>query len=525
MKYAIDRIKPGSEQEVSADSFYGKYIPQRLSRFFCPECGEQVYWRSKGGAQPNKFYHQTRTESSPECDKRVDGRSELYVYERVGLPLYLSIIGNTYQLNLGFPPISEEALQKAFSQKISIKVSSNEHSRSIPVNPTDFLSNATTLIPINFVPSYGENYKVVVEGGYWYNRKWADYADGFASGGAIFAFDETGGKKIRRGDSISLSKKYWVVTKRLVSYYSDVVYTPVGSIQLNGEEYKVFTMTVNIASSDDSRYSVINNYFKSTYGVWLLETLPEVIPLWPPVVERDAMIPTTRSTSLFCSVSSGNTEPAVYTYNGNMASNVPVYTDSASNHTIKLMQYSSETVVSVDRKYVGREVMIHSKAIPRFDYQYHFSLLRENGTVLDLHELQAADFRSPLIITSNAKNDLVLINTDYTCSRMVVRESSVVIPPRSGAKILLFTVENSVVLSGKVNIPHLSNENTEAKLLDTLSKYQYGIMVPAPYWIRLLLSRWREQHYNKVVTYVERHICNGKLQIGLVQVMTELLSQ
>ena len=46
MKYAIDRYGVGLEKEVSADIFYNKYIPQKKDRFFCPECGERVFWFS-----------------------------------------------------------------------------------------------------------------------------------------------------------------------------------------------------------------------------------------------------------------------------------------------------------------------------------------------------------------------------------------------------------------------------------------------------------------------------------------------
>ncbi len=46
MKYAVDRYGVDLEKEVSADIFY---IAQRDSRFFCPECGERVFWSSRGG--------------------------------------------------------------------------------------------------------------------------------------------------------------------------------------------------------------------------------------------------------------------------------------------------------------------------------------------------------------------------------------------------------------------------------------------------------------------------------------------
>lgn len=112
MRYAIDRLKLGVEIEVCADAFYGKYIPSRKSRFFCPECGETVYWRSKGGNQPNQFYHKNKTDFSAECDKRLDGNSELYLYERIGLPVFITCRrSGQFQLNIGFPALGENLLE------------------------------------------------------------------------------------------------------------------------------------------------------------------------------------------------------------------------------------------------------------------------------------------------------------------------------------------------------------------------------------------------------------------------------
>lgn len=68
------------------------------------------FLESQGRGQPDKFVHYAKTASSPECDKRVDGRSELNLYERVGLPVALSRSGDSnFRLNIMFPAVGGKA--------------------------------------------------------------------------------------------------------------------------------------------------------------------------------------------------------------------------------------------------------------------------------------------------------------------------------------------------------------------------------------------------------------------------------
>ena len=128
MKYAIDRYGVSLEKEVRADIFYNKYISQKSSRFFCPECGEPVFWSSRGGVLPDRFSHYKKTENTPECDRRVDGRSGLNLYERVGLPVYLTAkASNQFCLNIGFPAINGQLLSEAARQGMKVCISGAEY--------------------------------------------------------------------------------------------------------------------------------------------------------------------------------------------------------------------------------------------------------------------------------------------------------------------------------------------------------------------------------------------------------------
>ena len=145
----------------------------------------------RGGSQPDKFSHYNKTEQTPECDKRVDGRSGLNLYERVGLPVYLAIRAvNQFSLMIGFPAVGEQLLTMAASWDIKVCITGAERYRKVSVNAVNFLEDDVTLVPINFIPYPGKNFGVTIETeeALELHKKWSDYADGFGYGGAIFTY-------------------------------------------------------------------------------------------------------------------------------------------------------------------------------------------------------------------------------------------------------------------------------------------------------------------------------------------------
>ena len=520
MKFAIDRYITGLEKEVCADDFYGKYIPRKSNRFYCPECGLQVYWVSKGGNQPNKFKHPPRTETSPECDKRVDGRSDLYLYERVGLPVFLSrLAGNNFQLSISFPAVGSKMLANGAAQSARVIIRGNGNNRTVLINTNNFYPDRATLIPVNFLPSDNGVFRIEVSPGSAYSRKWSNYAEGFTSTGAIFTYDESGGKKVHRDDSISPGRQYYVVASQFSCPFSEIHYNAVGTLKLQNRNYQVYCMTVNVSLQNERRYSQISDFFRYRFGVGLLVTAPEIIPLWPPVIEQDVLIPA-KDSRIFCTITSGNDDPSVYSYVGNQVLNIPVQKDRNGEKHIYVKAGTIDTVMSVDRKYVGREIVFRTK-MPAFSTAtYDLCIHSHHGNTILPGEIAHGDLTEGGILTSNSKFDLFLGSVDHSFLRIPIRTNETLLPTISNLNILLAAVEGGVFYSQSVNTPAFV---TQAELdIQSLAQQFRGEYIPVPRWVCTLLNDLTKKGLTPAVQVIVGHISNGKLPVGAIKALHTL---
>ena len=491
MRFAVDRYKIGNETEVNADDFDGQmYIPARRTRFYCPECGEIVYFRAKGGAHPNHFYHQEKTDQVPECDKRVDGRSELSLRERIGLPLFITRINDSsYELSIGFPALGKEMLSKASDAQYTVEISSGKFSQRICVDHTNFIEDEMTLIPISFIPDGGKNFVITINGKravYGIQRKWSNYADGFDCGGAIFSYSETGGKKIRRGDCISTHRKYFLLTPNRLPDYSEIIRSEEGKISMGSLILTLFKIEILVSLDETTRYAEISRYFNRAFGVWLLERQPELIPLWPPVVEQDVFIPISDRENLICSVSSGNDLPNVYIYSDRGVTLLPKSQERA--HLIEISVGRKPIVLSVDRKYVGREATFVLRDLYRTNNS-HEIFVKKDAELCFLEDLYEDDFiTSEFTIVTNGKMELYIGEGKEIYKHVSIRNQETSIELKSRIRDVFILIESGI---NKHVFPKTISKET--KQLDENSLRSIvmasGTKVPLPRWAAYLLSQ------------------------------------
>lgn len=375
MKTAIDCYARGKQREANADE-YSRARVYYQGRFICPECGELVHLtRSK---YSNHFSHYKKTEVSAQCDRRVDGLPTQSVYERIGLPLYLRKDGNNdFRLFMGFRTLPIKILEQAEKNNLSFKIIGTN--QKYKITRERFINGGTTLLPILHIPLGQLKYQLKYSPQMYSANVlsyWSDEADGFSYEGALFSVTGLGGKKVRHGDTISTDTEYYWVRKSvsLPSYISGINMKRAGNLILKDSKYYVFQGSFD-SSVSDMEFDRLTTYLRETLKVHLLEKQPAFIPVWPPCLKTENGYNAKKSDRwLYGRVESGNDNPKMYVYRGIDA--IPEQED-LSDDIAKVLMATTDTYISIDRKYVSSGVNIVKHEFKIFEKEITLKLNHE----------------------------------------------------------------------------------------------------------------------------------------------------
>lgn len=282
-------------------------------------------------------------------------------------------------------------------------------------------------------------------------------------------------------------------------------------------------MSINVRSNEEKRFSTISNYFQSRFGVWLLETFPELIPLWPPVVEQDVMLPVLKDKKVYCGISSGNACPNVYGYNGSDTFLLPLRQSKQGCNMAEIPTSMEEAVISVDRKYVGREIVFKRKDIKRSLFSYEISFENEEGILLSMDAITQEILSSELFIKTNAKMELYIGSKDKTYRHIAISEETCVVPARQNSMILYFIIENGIFLYYKA-VPKQGIYFDEMMYVKKLEQAYHGKLVPVPRWGTYLLSICKRTGHFKLAESIAGAIYGSKIYAGVLKVLVNVKS-
>ena len=333
----------------------------------------------------------------------------------------------------------------------------------------------------------------------------------------------TGGKKIRRGDSISTNKTYYVVVKDNFPTLEYVKAVEQGFLRIGSELYKVLTIVIHVSVDDKYSFEKLNNFFKVNFGVWLLEFIPELVPIWPPAIHRNGTFHVDKQSNLMCAVSSGNTVPNVYVYSGSSVQKKEIDDLVNGVNIVNINVNESATILSVDRKYVGREISVISKSIPCSTYDYNIQFSDKEGEFISFQQLNS-NLSASYCILSNAKMELIQVTSSNLCKHIALREKLTKVSLAGDCDELYFVVENAVIKHFDLkSVNNRNNSNENYSLL--IASKERGVLVPIPRWCVYVLHRLRINHEYKVCELITSSFHNGKIHLELLKLLQQIYFQ
>lgn len=534
MKSAIDNYDIGKQQEFSANR-YSRNRSYPKGRFRCPECGEDVFLTGRNNE--NHFSHFQKTETSAECDRRVDGNSSLTIYERVGLPLYLrKREKGLFDLYMGFRAIPVRLLCEAERREISIKITSNdkkfkENRVVYYINKERFHNDGTTYLQVNFIPEDNRKYQILYSGSFSNSIKsyWSDYADGFSEGGALFAYFETGGRKLRHWDTISTNTKYyWVRKSRDYVNISGISMEFYGYLFLKHKKLYVYVVSFDVSASSPWEFEKLSNYIRDTLKLTLLIRQPELIPVWPPAFKNGDMyniLPI--SNEVHSIIKSGNENPAVYAYRGvgYIDEDYLVQTRINSSNLISFKADTVPILLNIDRKMIGTGIYITMEKPNLIELPPMVNYLQEDGTIIDLMDIgetlninsrsitiKAGHKIDLIIIKSKMEIDIYSITNDDINRLSVDYNDDVYILSQSHILINLKIIKS--IISDN-NEYFIDNDN----LFFQLKKNSTGPLIPIPYWVGLVYEDLKK--CNKSRLYLSTYFTKGYMPKKLIKTLQQ----
>ena len=99
-----------------------------------------------------------------------------------------------------------------------------------------------------------------------------------------------------------------------------------------------------------------------------------------------------------------------------------VFIDNGESKSVAINIGSDAKIISVDRKYVGSEVILQNQKIPESKFDYQFCFYDKGDKVVELEQVRITDLKNELFFESNAKMDLYFSDAKGSSQHYMIRE-------------------------------------------------------------------------------------------------------
>ena len=183
-------------------------------------------------------------------------------------------------------------------------------------------------------------------------------------------------------------------------------------------------------------------------------------------------------------------------------------------------------MVSVDRKYTGREVGIRKGTPPVVATGHTVKFFVTETEIIRDEPIDYESISSGISVKSNTKFTLLQKSKKHIYRTVAIDQPSVSIDiPNDTDELILAYGRTGVGFvpfeSVPVTYPQKSTVFDESIIVTQIQSYAKGDMILAPMWIREIISYCSQNQYYKIQQAITASICNGRIRKGLVMYLNQ----
>ena len=511
MKTALDNYSLGKQKEVFASDFENT-IGYQSGRFQCPVCGEDVILVIPK-ARVNYFKHYKRTDSSIECDRRINTYEQLNIYDRIGLSVYLKNRNNEYYFAIQYRAITNIDIDFCMKEDGYIEIIDDifQHSfAKFKINKINFIPNEASYLPIARFPSYKNRLLIrysneVVEKNLM--QKWPDYINyPVPKYGAFFSYEKNKGKIIRAGDSIATCTNYYWINKlsnNEIDQYPCLSIKQVGNVRYNGDLYNVFIVKFNVSANDISDFCKLSHYLESDYKLRLLDKDATIRPIWPPCIKTSVGYNSFQSNKIINRIVSPNDDPMVFMFPYPFIRSSNYHIAEYGRNDIQTIQTTSYgTLINIDKKLSSQGILYENKKIDFPDFKPMLIDHESN----ELHGSYVYDDLEDLSLESQKGLNIIKVDKNNIVYTLKTSQKNITISDIKKGDQYFFLNRLYNIADIQIQIPEIEIEAgnmDEEKLLFLMNKYRVTNEVIMPVTIRKklinLLAKSTNRNLKKII--------------------------
>ncbi|MBD7970008.1 hypothetical protein [Paenibacillus gallinarum] len=535
MDSAIEYYQLGKIRTVAATdakSLYTHSIGVAAKQFVCPECGEYVGFVLPTNRTPH-FKHARQNEVTKECERRVSSQNyNNSIYERLGLPLYLRKFSEEqYELCIGFYGLDESLITDVEMDNLKVTIKSYDASRSevgtnYLINHTNFKSESSNLMKVDFISSryivhYSPSSKVVK-----IKEKWGDFIEGIPDGGALFTFNEYGGRKIRINDEITTQTEYLYLCRNelLTQNYSSIEISNSGSIILRRDEkiesYKIYKICFK--PQNDRQFLKLIEFCREHFKVSLLLSSASLIPVWPPTVQSDNQINCIRSYNNFFLLKNFDKEfTAVYSHYENNHNRITGKFVGEDTKLIEIHIPTIELALTIRGKNSSIYAVLRKKEMNIKCYKNSILIQDLNGNRLESAQLSNLPYRNAINIYSDSRSSILHFHNEKVTKYKIKSAKQHVIEDLTyGDKIVEVSAGQFYGLLKFIEEESIINQvNNGDDIFNRLIRLK-GPFVKPPYFVKSIISQIEESSQLKML--LKSYLSLNKIPIEGLKILRSI---